>query len=41
MGPVGAKVPVIKDAAIQGDGYVAGANQADAHLTGVAPGRDF
>ena len=41
VGPVGAKVPVIKDAAIQGEGYVCGANKPDAHLTGVAPGRDF
>jgi prolyl-tRNA synthetase len=41
VGPVGADLPVIKDAAIQGEGYVCGANRADAHLTGVAPGRDF
>jgi prolyl-tRNA synthetase len=41
VGPVGAGVPVIKDAAIDGDSYVAGANQADAHLRGVRPGRDF
>ncbi|MEK6251198.1 MAG: proline--tRNA ligase [Actinomycetota bacterium] len=41
VGPVGAKLPVIKDAAIQAEGYVCGANKADAHLTGVAPGRDF
>ena len=41
VGPVGAKVPVIKDAALQGEGYVCGANKPDAHLTGVAPGRDF
>ncbi|HEV7484004.1 MAG TPA: proline--tRNA ligase [Solirubrobacterales bacterium] len=41
IGPVGAKVPVIKDAAIAGDSYVCGANQADTHLRGVEPGRDF
>ena len=34
-------VPVIKDAAIQGGGYFAGANRPDAHLIGVEPGRDF
>ena len=31
----------IKDAAIDGDSYVSGANEADAHLRGVQPGRDF
>ena len=41
IGPVGAEVPVLKDAAIQGEGYFAGANKPDAHLIGVAPGRDF
>jgi prolyl-tRNA synthetase len=41
IGPVGAKVPVIKDAAIDGDSYICGANGADAHLRGVQPGRDF
>lgn len=41
LGPVGAQVPVIKDAAIDGDSYVAGANEPDAHLRGVQPGRDF
>src|SRR5204862_7244357 len=41
IGPVGAKVPVVKDAAIRGEGYFAGANKADAHLVGVSPGRDF
>ena len=34
-------VPVIKDAAIEGEGYVCGANRPDAHLIGVVPGRDF
>ncbi len=41
IGPVGAKVDVIKDAAITGEGYVCGANAPDVHLIGVAPGRDF
>ena len=41
IGPVGAKVPVVKDAAIQGTGYFAGANRPDTHLIGVEPGRDF
>jgi prolyl-tRNA synthetase len=41
VGPVGAEVPVIKDVAIAGAGLVCGGNTADAHLTGVEPGRDF
>ena len=41
IGPVGAGVPVIKDAAIDGDSYVTGANKPDTHLRGVEPGRDF
>ncbi len=41
IGPVGARVPVVKDAAIAGDSFVCGANAADTHLRGVAPGRDF
>jgi prolyl-tRNA synthetase len=41
VGPVGAGVPVVKDAAIKGRGYFAGANRPDAHLIGVEPGRDF
>jgi prolyl-tRNA synthetase len=41
VGPVGTDLPVLKDAAIQGEGYVCGANAADAHLIGVSPGRDF
>jgi prolyl-tRNA synthetase len=41
IGPVGATVPVIKDAAIVGDSFVTGANQPDTHLRGVRPGRDF
>jgi len=41
IGPVGADVPVLKDAAIAGEGCVCGANRPDAHLIGVSPGRDF
>jgi prolyl-tRNA synthetase len=41
IGPVGAKIPVVKDAAIVGDSFVCGANEPDAHLRGVRPGRDF
>ncbi len=41
IGPVGAGVPVLKDAAIAGDSFVVGANRPDAHLRGVRPGRDF
>jgi prolyl-tRNA synthetase len=41
IGPVGAEVPIIKDAAIRGAGYACGANKPDAHLIGVEPGRDF
>jgi prolyl-tRNA synthetase len=41
IGPVGTALPIVKDAAIDGDSYVSGANEADAHLRGVQPGRDF
>ncbi len=42
IGPVGASVPVLLDDAVDAEaGYVAGANQADHHLRGVRPGRDF
>ena len=41
IGPVGAKIPIIKDAAIGDGSYVTGANKPDAHLRGVEPGRDF
>ena len=41
IGPVNAGVSVLMDGAIQGGGYFAGANKPDAHLIGVAPGRDF
>ena len=38
---MGTDLPVIKDAAIVGAGYVCGANKPDTHLIGVEPGRDF
>jgi prolyl-tRNA synthetase len=39
IGPIGAKVPVAADLALQnGGGYVAGANEPDKHLRGVEPG---
>jgi prolyl-tRNA synthetase len=41
IGPVSSNLPIIKDAAIVGDSYVCGANEADAHLRGVDPARDF
>jgi prolyl-tRNA synthetase len=44
VGPVGAQVPILLDEAVVPNGngaYVAGANEPDAHLTGVVPGRDF
>jgi prolyl-tRNA synthetase len=41
VGPVGAGLRTIKDVAIDGGSYVAGANRPDAHLRGVQPGRDF
>ena len=42
IGPVGVAVPVIADEALRGlSGLVAGANEADRHLRGVEPGRDF
>ena len=42
IGPVGARVDVVADHALEGlRGLVAGGNEADLHLTGVEPGRDF
>jgi prolyl-tRNA synthetase len=42
IGPIGSRVPVLADLALQGmRGLVTGANEPDAHLTGVEPGRDF
>ena len=42
IGPLGARVPIIGDEALKGlEGLVTGANEADKHVTGVQPGRDF
>jgi prolyl-tRNA synthetase len=42
IGPAGARVDVVADHALEGlRGLVAGGNEADLHLTGVEPGRDF
>ena len=41
IGPVGAEMPILLDAAVAPGGYIAGANEPDAHLRGVEPGRDF
>jgi prolyl-tRNA synthetase len=41
LGPVGTELPILKDAALEGDSYVSGANRADTHLRGIEPGRDF
>jgi prolyl-tRNA synthetase len=41
LGPVGSGLPIIKDAALTGNSYVTGANEADTHLRGVDPARDF
>jgi prolyl-tRNA synthetase len=41
IGPVGARVPIVLDAAVEQGPYVTGSNRTDAHLLGVEPGRDF
>jgi prolyl-tRNA synthetase len=41
IGPVGTDLPVLLDEGIAPGPYVTGANEADAHLRGVEPGRDF
>jgi prolyl-tRNA synthetase len=41
IGPVGTDLEVLLDEAVKPGGYVTGANQPDAHLRGVEPGRDF
>jgi len=41
IGPVGSGLPIIRDAALVGGSYVCGANEPNAHLRGVDPGRDF
>jgi prolyl-tRNA synthetase len=42
IGPIDARVPVVADEALRDlEGLVAGANEADKHVRGVQPGRDF
>ncbi len=41
IGPVGIDVPILLDQGVAPGSYVTGANEADAHLRGVEPGRDF
>ncbi len=41
IGPVAAPMPILLDAGVEPGGYVTGANEPDAHLRGVEPGRDF
>jgi prolyl-tRNA synthetase len=41
IGPVGIEVPILMDQGVAPGQYVTGANEADAHLRGVEPGRDF
>jgi prolyl-tRNA synthetase len=41
IGPVGAQMEILLDAAVTFAGDLGGATRPDAHLLGVAPGRDF
>jgi prolyl-tRNA synthetase len=41
IGPVGAQMPILLDRGVGPGSYVTGANEPDAHLRGVQPGRDF
>jgi prolyl-tRNA synthetase len=41
IGPVGAEMAILLDEGVAPGSYVVGANQPDAHLRGVEPGRDF
>ncbi len=41
IGPVGAQMPILLDEGVADGAYVTGANEPDAHLRGVEPGRDF
>ena len=42
IGPLDGRVPVLADEALKGlEGLVTGANEADMHVKGVQPGRDF
>ncbi|OXS62606.1 proline--tRNA ligase [Cohnella sp. CIP 111063] len=41
-GPIGLNAPIFADREIaEGSGWIAGANERDYHVRGVAPGRDF
>jgi prolyl-tRNA synthetase len=41
IGPVGIELPILLDQGVAPGQYVTGANEPDAHLRGVQPGRDF
>ena len=41
IGPVGVELPILMDRGVAPGPYVTGANEPDAHLRGVEPGRDF
>jgi prolyl-tRNA synthetase len=41
IGPVGIDVPILLDEGVAPGQYVTGANEPDAHLRGVEPGREF
>jgi prolyl-tRNA synthetase len=41
IGPLGVEVEVLADASLDGGVYITGANENDAHVRGVEPGRDF
>jgi prolyl-tRNA synthetase len=41
IGPVGVQLPILLDQGVAPGQYVTGSNEADAHLRGVQPGRDF
>ncbi len=41
LGPVGSGLPIIRDAALNSDSYVSGANKPNTHLRGIDPSRDF
>jgi prolyl-tRNA synthetase len=41
IGPVGIDVPILLDQGVAAGPYITGANEPDAHLRGVEPGRDF
>jgi prolyl-tRNA synthetase len=41
IGPVGAQMAILLDAGVAPGSYITGANEPEAHLRGVVPGRDF